>query len=296
MRRALLAAGAAAGLLTAAAPATAMPVPETTPVTMAFAAFAPGQTRVLVGDTVHWANTSARTHTVTSDAAGFDSGDVLPRGSYDRSFGAPGVVAYRCRLHSFMRGEIDVRRVLIQAPPAGVLGARVVLRGRSAADGPVRIEAATAAGWQPVGTATPGRHGDWTLPVAPRASTRYRAAVAGETTAPVTVRILDRRVAVSRRRGRRATVVRAHVVPARPHGRVVLELRLRDRFGWWPVRRGRLDARSRASFRLGGRVRAPARVRLVLPDWATPLATSRVLGGRGGHHKAGPPHGHQGGG
>ncbi|HEU4976964.1 MAG TPA: hypothetical protein VFT50_17885, partial [Baekduia sp.] len=49
----------------------------------------------------------------------------------------------------------------------------------------------------------------------------------------------------------------------------------RERFGWWPVRRARLDYLSEAQLRVrhGGRVR----VVLVGRDGWTPLATSPVL-------------------
>ena len=65
--------------------------------------------------------------------------------------------------------------------------------------------------------------------------------------------------------------------PSTPGARVVLQLKLRERFGWWPVARARLDKRSRASFSVRGHAGAPARVVLVAPDWATPLNESRVL-------------------
>ena len=42
---------------------------------------------------------------------------------------------------------------------------------------------------------------------------------------------------------------RGDVTPATPGSTVVLQLRLRDRFGWWPVQRHRLDRRSHTSFR-----------------------------------------------
>jgi hypothetical protein len=58
---------------------------------------------------------------------------------------------------------------------------------------------------------------------------------------------------------------------------VVLELKLRERFGWWPVDRARLDRRSRARFTVRRHAGAPARVVLVAPDWATTLSESRVL-------------------
>jgi hypothetical protein len=58
---------------------------------------------------------------------------------------------------------------------------------------------------------------------------------------------------------------------------VVLQLKLRERFGWWPIARARLDKSSRARFTVRGHAGAPARVVLVGPDWATPLSASRVV-------------------
>ena len=87
-------------------------------------------------------------------------------------------------------------------------------------------------------------------------------------------------MAVSARRGRRRTVVRAAVTPASPGAMAVLQLRLAHRFGWWPVDRVRLNKASRARFVLKRRLRAPARVVLTLPDGATVTAVSRTLRGR----------------
>ena len=69
--------------------------------------------------------------------------------------------------------------------------------------------------------------------------------------------------------------MRVTVTPSDPHAVVVLQEHLRERFGWWPVARKRLDYVSTAAFR----VRRPRRVRVVLVDadgW-TRLAISRVL-------------------
>jgi hypothetical protein len=54
----------------------------------------------------------------------------------------------------------------------------------------------------------------------------------------------------------------------------VLQLRLRERFGWWPVARARLGASSQASFRVPVARAVLARLVLTLPDGATPLAVS----------------------
>jgi hypothetical protein len=65
--------------------------------------------------------------------------------------------------------------------------------------------------------------------------------------------------------------------PASPGTRVVLELRLRGRFGWWPAARARLDRRSHARFTVRGHAGVPVRVVTVRADWATVLSKSRVL-------------------
>jgi hypothetical protein len=57
----------------------------------------------------------------------------------------------------------------------------------------------------------------------------------------------------------------------------VLQLNLRERFGWWPVQQKKLDGSSRASFLVRPPYRAPARVVLTLPDGATELAVSKSL-------------------
>ena len=65
--------------------------------------------------------------------------------------------------------------------------------------------------------------------------------------------------------------------PASPGTRVVLELRLRERFGWWPVARARLDRRSHAQLHGSRHAGVPVRVVTVGADWATVLSKSRVL-------------------
>lgn len=67
------------------------------------------------------------------------------------------------------------------------------------------------------------------------------------------------------------------VRPATRGGLVVLQLYLPERFGWWPVQRAKLDARSTARFQLRTRRRVLVRVVLTLPDGATVLTRSRTL-------------------
>jgi hypothetical protein len=95
----------------------------------------------------------------------------------------------------------------------------------------------------------------------------------------VTLRVLDRTVTarvLAPRPGRRWSVT-AVVSPASPGAKVVLQLRLKERFGWWPVATRRLGQDSATTLRVRRASRAPARVVLTLDDGATPLAVSRTF-------------------
>jgi hypothetical protein len=67
------------------------------------------------------------------------------------------------------------------------------------------------------------------------------------------------------------------VSPADPGATVVLQLHLKERFGWWPVASVRLGKSSTARLVLHTHRRVAARARLTLPDGATPLATSPTV-------------------
>jgi hypothetical protein len=86
------------------------------------------------------------------------------------------------------------------------------------------------------------------------------------------VAVIDRKVQVRSSRSRRSTIVRVRAVPADPGAFVQLQLQLRERFGWFPVQRKRLDKHSAVTFRAPFHARA--RVVLTLPDGWTPVTTS----------------------
>ena len=79
-------------------------------VTMSENRFVPGAMRVRAGTTVVWRNTSDLVHTVT--ASGFDFGNIVPGGSYRRTFTTPGTYSYRCIPHeqAGMVGTVVVSR------------------------------------------------------------------------------------------------------------------------------------------------------------------------------------------
>jgi hypothetical protein len=81
-----------------------------------------------------------------------------------------------------------------------------------------------------------------------------------------------------RRRSRgRSSSLRVHVDPANPGARVALQLKLRERFGWWTIARARLDQRSDARFVNSRKKRVWARVVLTQSDGWTILAASRAV-------------------
>jgi plastocyanin len=247
-------------------------------VDVGFDTFAPPAIDVLTGDTVTWMNDSSRQHTVTADDGSFDSGQIPVGGMYAQRFATPGTFAYHCSLHPFMTGAVAVHDLLLDRPaaPAGP-GRPYPVRGRSAlpAGTSVVVEADAGAGHEPAGTATVADDGSFATNIVPSSTSTLRAVANGESSPPVQLVVIDHTVTITVRRlkGHRVRVDTT-VTPAAPGSTVVLQLRLRERFGWWPERALRLDARSHARFVIRSRSSPPARVALTLPDRSTVLATS----------------------
>ncbi|HZE03933.1 MAG TPA: cupredoxin domain-containing protein [Solirubrobacteraceae bacterium] len=263
----------ALGLLTAAAASAA-----TLPVTVQFQAFAPFALDALPGDTVVWTNTGGRLHTVTADDGQFDSGDLPDGRQFKLTLTATGTYDYHCNYHRGMTGEIDVRRVTLDPLPAGPLlpGSSLTATGRTADPAvPVRVELEAGAGFETVATALPGADGRWMARVKATRGGRVRAGAGPDVSRTRHLLVVKRTVRV-RPTGRGISVT---VVPSLPHGRVSLQLFLRERFGWWTVAHKRLDYLSRASFRVTRSARA--RVVLLGRDAWTPLAVSQVVRIRG---------------
>jgi len=258
-------------------------------VSMLSGAFSPAHLDVMTGDNVAWTNTSTKTHNIQFDSEGFSSGRVGPREGAHHVFGAAGAYPYYCTIHNGMTGEIGVYPLVLEGPGKRVRrGTTVAFHARAPENaGEVRIEADTGSGFQPVAVAGPsagGGHEGHEEPgtvhanVVASESAVYRAAFAGGTSNELRVEVTDAPdIAAALKRGRRPAL-KAKATPSTPGARVVLQLKLRERFGWWPVSRARLDQRSQAQFRLRRSQRGvPARVVLVGPDWATELNTSRVV-------------------
>jgi plastocyanin len=242
--------------------------------------YTPAHVDVLAGDTVRWTNDSVRTHNVSAQDDAWSSGRLLGNERFGHRFDTPASVPYYCTLHPFMRGEVDVHRVLLR-PPAepGAPGRPYVFHGRAAlpAGTAVTIEADSGSGFQPAGAATVEADGSFTSDVIARTTASYRAVTGEETSPAVQLLVLDRKLAVSSGGRGRAVKVSARVAPGSHGAPVVLELRLPQHFGWWPVARAKLDHASMARFSLRLAHRYPARVVLTLKDGATALAVSRTL-------------------
>ena len=250
-------------------------------VSILYDSYAPGQTDVLVGDTVTWTNTSPRFHTVTADDGSWSSDRLVGGATFSYRFATTGAFTYYCKIHSSMQGEVDVHRVLLDKQPLpATQGHAFTLTGRAAPTqgGTVSIEADNGAGFQPLTSASVRDDGGFAATVTPQTTTTYRAVVDGEASPPVTLLVLNRSVTISRTalRGGRV-LISAHVAPAAAGATVVLQFLLRERFGWWPVERALLSPTSNARFVVRRRPGVAARVLLTLPDGATPLATSRIV-------------------
>ncbi len=278
-------AAALVGLAVLAAPAQA----DSIFVSAGTTRFAPSELDVLMGDNVIWRNNSQKTHNVKSEAAGYSSGRFAPRAAANHVFSTAGVFPYVCTIHDGMTGEIGVYPLLLDGPSRPVQpNAAVALHVRAPeGTGPVTIEADSGAGFLPVAVAGPpvgGGHDGHAEPgtlhanVTVSQSATYRAVSAAGASQELRIDVsAGPALSVSAKRRSAGVLINVKASPASPGAPVVLQLRLRERFGWWPLARARLDKRSRAAFtvrRYGG---VPARVVMVGADWTSPLSQSRVF-------------------
>jgi plastocyanin len=264
---------AVAALLLVAMPSSAaLPVAH---IYIQFSAYGPEQLDVLPGQRVLWTNVSTRTHTVTSDDGFFDSGDVTSNSRFSVQFNTPGTYRYHCTIHAGIVGEVDVRKVILNGLPTAAVpeGSPVELDGRTGSPGqPVLVQQRGEKGaFRTVARVKPDANGAWSTKIAALTTADFRA-VSGSSSSEI------RRLLVSERKVHVQTTpsgVSLSVTPSAPYAPFLVEVYLRERFGWWPVARGETDYVSEANVR----IRRPARVRIVLVDkdgW-TPLATSRVV-------------------
>ena len=278
-----LAAAAAASLLALAPAATAADTaPTGAQVSILFGAVTPTQVDVLAGEQVDWSNSSVRNHTVTDDNGDFDSGTLAPNNHFTHVFTSTGSFTYHCRIHPYIRGEVDVHDVLLDRPAApAASGKDYPLTGRAAAaagtDVGIEFDDGSGGGFQHVGDASVGADGHFATTVQPSVSGSYRAVLGDEVSPPVQLLVLNRSISATSRRTRGGTRVSVLVTPVSPGQTVVLQEHLKERFGWWPVAQAKVGRNSRTTFTVRGHRRVAARVVLTLADGATVLATSKTL-------------------
>jgi plastocyanin len=256
-----------------AAPAVA--APRHAEVSVQFSAYGPSQLDVLPGTSVLWSNVSQRTHTVTADDETFDSGHLDPGAQFRLTFARPGTYRYHCTIHSSIRGEIDVRRVILDTLPTAAvpLGDRVDFSGvTSNAGKPIRIERRVSGSkFTLVAQTTARRNGAWHLRVPASVTGDYRAVSGADASEVRRLLVGVRKVHVHVTR----TGLSVDVAPSAPYAPILVEVYRRERFGWWPVQQRRLDYVSEADVRVPRGVRV--RVVLVDRDGWTPIATSRAV-------------------
>jgi plastocyanin len=71
--------------------------------------FMPERLEVAAGETVTWINADLVPHTVTAANAGLESGTIAPGARWTFVVKKPGKLAYICRFHPGMRGELIVQ-------------------------------------------------------------------------------------------------------------------------------------------------------------------------------------------
>ena len=240
------------------------------------AAFATPHVDVLAGETVSWRNASFRAHSVNAVDGSWSSSRLIMAATFGHRFDTPGTYAYYCQLHPTMRGDVGVHRVLLDAPKdAAASGRPYAVSGRAAL--PAGSTVTIRAGGEVAGTAKVDDHGTFTATVTPTATTSYTADAEGDSAPPVQVLVLDRKVSAAARIRNGNVVVDAQVTPASKGATVVLQLRLKEHFGWWPVQTVKVGADSRAEFSLARGRKVAARVLLTASDGATELARSATF-------------------
>lgn len=258
-------------------------------VTIEGKAFTPPRITALAGDEVRWSNNDTSAHTVTAEDGSFDSGRLVTGDGFAHRFTRPGAFAYRCTLHRFMRGTVEVVGLALTGPAEPVaVGRTAALDGRSPRGGDVvTLE---RLGHGRVATTTARPDGRFSFSVAADAPAAYRAATADLTSAAVAVAVAPEVVLAARRGPRGSVSVRVAVSPPQVGAKVVLERHERERFGYVRLRAARLDRGSRARIVLHTARRLRLRARLALPVDGYGRSTSRVLvvsrrsgGGRRGH-------------
>ena len=259
--------------------------------------FVPPNVTVLAGDTVTWTNGDAFDHDVAALGGAFDSGHVSPGQRFSHTFATAGHYPYRCTIHPFMAGTVDVYAFQLLGPAGPIAaGSPVTLRGLAPAGTlVVRIEARRPDGtWLPVATVAPAPGGAFRVRITPPAPTVYRAVAEAGPSLPLPLKVGARlETSVRRLQGGRFAI-RATARPAQAGALAALQLYSRERFRWRQVAHARVDRDSRVSFVVSPPGRYAARVVLLngRGGYGPSVGPTQHLGGRGAQRKARAHHHH----
>jgi plastocyanin len=220
------------------------------------AGYVPSGLVVAPGTTITWTNGGRTRHTVNADGGAFGSGILIPGDKFTVAAPTtPGVYAYGCRIHAFMRGTVTVSLVSLAAPSPVTVGGIPGLTGTvpGAEEGTVvTVQRRVPGAWEDVGTATTDSAGAFTVAgPAIAVRTAFRAVV-GDGVSP-SVRAAVQPAVIVTRHGARLSV------RVRPASRAAVHLqRLNlDTYRWRPVAERRLSAgHARFTLRAPGVYRA----------------------------------------
>lgn len=234
----------------------------------------PSSVVVPPGGRVTWANAGHNRHTATSDTGAFDSGTLFPGARLTISAPAtPGVYAYHCVFHSFIRGTVVVSPVSLETPaPVGV-GRSARLYGTvpgAAAGTQVVLQRRVAGAWEVVATPVTDAQGAFSARSPGLVTRTAFRAMAGESVSP-SVRAEVRPAVVLTRAGRR---LRVRVTPAGAGGALGLQRLDLDTYRWRTVARTGLPASGRTSFSLSAA--GVYRVRVAPHAGLSPVASPTV--------------------
>jgi plastocyanin len=213
------------------------------------AAVIPAALVVPPGAAVIWRNRGRNRHTVTADAGAFNSSPLFSGDEFRISAPAtPGVYAYHCRFHAYIRGSLTVSLVSLDTPAAVRVGRSAALSGTAPglpAGTPVTIERRVPGAWEPAAGASVDATGGFSATSGPlMGRTAFRAVVAGSLSPSVRAEAAP--AVRAKRRGSRLDVT---MDPASPGATVRLERLDLDSYRWRVIATRKLSG-GRARFAL----------------------------------------------
>jgi plastocyanin len=206
--------------------------------------FSPQREVVLIGDTVTWRNQDSSSHTATASDGSFDSGNLVPGATFSQTFPTAGIHVYVCKIHRYMRAEVDVYGLALSAPGYAVpFGEQASLKGLAPPSaGQVTIRRRDPGGaFVDIGSAAVAGDGAYRYPLRADASASYQA-VAGTLSSGIVELRVAARVTLTLARKERSASLTIRTEPAQAGAVVELQKYVFERFDFRTVGRARLNA------------------------------------------------------